>query len=184
MREIIYLAFINKSLPPFRQEMICYLTNKFPFVFESLKVDLNLKKFYAEERNQYNSPYILSSILNYLPREGAKIIGIINVDIYIPIFTFIFGEAQLNGKAALVSTYRLRNEFYGLPPDINLLYNRTVKETMHELGHTFGLIHCPNFECVMHFSTDVDEIDLKNSEFCRNCGEKLGNGTVINKINM
>ena len=95
------------------------------------------------------------------------------VDIFTPILTFLFGEAQLGGNGAIVSTHRLHNEFYGLPGDDDLLYARTLKEVLHELGHTMGLIHCQYYECVMHFSTYVEDIDLKKSQFCPVCKNKL-----------
>ncbi|HDL78962.1 MAG TPA: archemetzincin, partial [Bacteroidetes bacterium] len=65
--------------------------------------------------------------------------------------------------------FRLRNEFYGLPANNDLLAERFAKEAVHELGHTFGLIHCENPTCVMHASTYAEEIDLKNYQFCPNC---------------
>jgi archaemetzincin len=90
--------------------------------------------------------------------------------LFIPIFTFVFGEAQLGGRAALVSVRRLRQEFYGLAPDKAMLYARAEKEVLHELGHTLGLVHCRSFECVMRFSNSIEEVDLKSSDFCESCG--------------
>ncbi len=129
---------------------------------------------YSVDRNQYHSTFLLAQIIKHLPENGDKIIGITQVDIFIPILTFLFGEAQLNGNGALVSTYRLANEFYGLPRDREKLYQRTLKEILHELGHTMGLIHCPDFECVMNSSTYVENIDLKKTRYCRVCEELLG----------
>lgn len=104
-----------------------------------------------------------------MPKNGEKIVGITDVDIFIPILTFLFGEAQLSGQGALVSTHRLQNEFYGLPRDDKLLYERILKEVLHEFGHTFGLIHCKNYGCVMMSSSFVEGIDLKHWQFCRQC---------------
>jgi archaemetzincin len=95
-------------------------------------------------------------------------------DLYIPILTFVFGEAQLGETAALVSTHRLRPEFYGLPHDPRLLQARLLKEALHELGHTFGLRHCSDYLCVMSASHSADRIDLKQADFCPACAGEAG----------
>jgi len=169
----IYLAFINKHYPPFWKKLIKDLSNPLEHPLYYIDIHLDLKLFYSAERHQYHSTLILSKILNSMPDDAEKILGITNVDIYIPILTFLFGEAQLNGKGALISTFRLHNEFYGLPKNNHLLYQRTFKEILHELGHTFGLIHCQNYECVMNSSTYVEDIDLKMARFCKYCRPKL-----------
>jgi archaemetzincin len=103
----------------------------------------------------------------------VKILGVTELDLFIPIFTFLFGEAQLNGIGALVSTHRLHNQFYGIPENKKLLRSRLLKEAIHELGHTFGLIHCFTLKCVMKSSTYVEEIDQKSINFCRVCEQKI-----------
>jgi archaemetzincin len=124
---------------------------------------------YHAERQQYHSSEILARMQDYLRPGCWRLMGITAVDLYIPILTFVFGEAQLGGKCALVSTHRLRQEFYGLPPDDGLLMERTVKECVHELGHTVELTHCDDYRCVMASSHAVEWIDLKDSFFCREC---------------
>jgi archaemetzincin len=91
------------------------------------------------------------------------------LDLYLPILTFVFGEAQLEGACAVVSAHRLRQETYGLPPDQMLLRERLLKEAVHELGHTFGLTHCADRSCVMASPHSVEWIDLKTAEFCPSC---------------
>ena len=174
MSQIIYLAPINHIKLPHLDQLPLDLSRCIPYQFEIVKISVNLKMTYSKERNQYNSTLLLATVLKNLPEDGSKIIGITNVDIFIPILTFLFGEAQLNGKGAVVSTYRLHNEFYGLPADDELLYHRCLKEISHELGHTLGLVHCLNFECVMNSSTYVENIDLKNEKYCKNCQKILG----------
>lgn len=169
----VYLAFINWHRPAFWENLARDLKKSIPNDFAYLDIKLDLQLYYSEERHQFHSTLILSKILNFLPDDGVKIVGITDVDIYIPILTFLFGEAQLDGIGALISTYRLRNEFYGLRKDNRLLYQRTLKEVLHELGHTFGLIHCKNYQCVMHSSSYVENIDLKSAQFCAACREKL-----------
>ena len=92
-----------------------------------------------------------------------------SLDLYIPILTFVFGEAQLGGAGALVSYHRLRQEFYGLPPDADVLANRLLIETVHELGHTLSLTHCQDYRCAMAPAHAVEWIDIKDSGFCEDC---------------
>jgi archaemetzincin len=120
-------------------------------------------------RNQYNSTWILSQLLRQIPDESSKILGVTSLDLYIPVLTFVFGEAQLEGKAAVISSYRLRDELYGLPKNPEKLKERLEKEAVHELGHTFGLIHCREPGCVMYSVTYAEEIDFKFKNFCHAC---------------
>jgi archaemetzincin len=100
-----------------------------------------------------------------------------DLDLFIPIFTFVFGEAQVGGGVALMSTHRLHQEFYGLPEDTRLLFARAEKEAVHELGHTYGLAHCRSFDCVMHFSNSVEQVDLRPGDFCQSCAARWGDQT-------
>lgn len=174
MNNKIYLAYINEHFPPSWKNLVNDLSRCVRFTFEYIHLKLDLKLFHSPERQQYHSTLILSQILKFLPPDAHRIVGITHVDLYIPILTFLFGEAQYNGVGALVSTYRLNNEFYGLPRDDDLLYMRTQKEIMHELGHTFGLVHCQNFKCVMHSSTYVEDIDMKMAILCKECQQIMG----------
>jgi len=138
-----------------------------------LQKPLSLKEGYDSVRNQFNSTWILSRLLDLAPEEGCKIIGVTGVDLYVPVLTFVFGEAQVDGKAAVVSSYRLRDELYGLPKNPERLKERLEKEAIHELAHTFGLIHCREPECVMHSYTYAEEIDFKSKNFCNTCSALL-----------
>jgi archaemetzincin len=133
----------------------------------------DIKKAFDSSRNQYHSTALLAQLLKLAGRQNAKHIAVVDVDLYIPILTFVFGEAQLNGNIAIVSTHRLSNQFYGLQRDDNLMIERLEKELVHELGHTFGLYHCHQFECVMRSSTYVEEIDLKRVTLCMECAASL-----------
>ena len=124
-------------------------------------------------RRQYNSTAILSKLLAEESRAGKKVLGVADVDLFIPVLTFVFGEAQLDNRAAVMSVRRLRQQFYGLPADDRLFYERCEKEAVHELGHAFGLVHCQDFECVMHSSNSIEQVDLKKSAFCRSCWKLL-----------
>jgi archaemetzincin len=127
-------------------------------------------------RNQFNSTAIITVLLERFPAHSGKIIGITSVDLFVPVLTYVFGEAQLNGKAAVLSSFRLREELYGLNPNPPLERIRLLKEAIHELGHTFGLIHCQNPECVMHSSTSAEEVDIKGKNLCEKCEQSLLDG--------
>jgi archaemetzincin len=132
--------------------------------------------FLDEARGQYNSTQILLHLKNnhtFPHARDEKLLAVVGDDLFIPILTFVFGEAELGGNVAVASYHRLQNERYGLPGNDALLLNRFVKECLHELGHTYGLIHCMEQDCVMHASTDVEEVDLKGASFCSACSKSL-----------
>ena len=120
-------------------------------------------------RNQHYSTAILQAMQRFV-EPGARLLAVTSVDLYVPVLTFVFGEAQLSGGCAVVSLHRLREEFYGLPAREELMRERLVKEAVHELGHTFGLRHCDDWRCVMTSSHAVERLDVKGTEFCFLCG--------------
>jgi len=118
------------------------------------------------ERQQYHSSELLERMQYFLSRNSWRILGVTSVDLYIPILTFVFGEAQMGGPCAIVSAHRLSQSFYGLPPDAELEGQRLLKEAVHEIGHTLNLTHCDDYRCVMAPSHAVEWIDLKESKLC------------------
>ena len=102
-----------------------------------------------------------------------KILSICDKDAYSDNLNFVFGEANLGGQVAAIYLPRLRPEFYKLEPNVLMFIDRIVKEAIQELGHAFGLIHCNNKRCVMHFSNSLHDTDFKNKTFCENCKNKL-----------
>jgi archaemetzincin len=131
---------------------------------------------YDAKRGQYEAIHILRAVIDSLPRDAARALAVVDADLFIPMLTFVFGQAQLKGKAALMSLARLRQEYYGLPPNAPLFYKRAEKEAMHEVGHTFGLIHCTDKECVMALSNSIQQVDGKFAEYCRSCTILLQDG--------
>ncbi|MBZ0153801.1 MAG: archaemetzincin family Zn-dependent metalloprotease [Planctomycetes bacterium] len=121
------------------------------------------------DRGQYNTRVLLARLLQHADPKAQRLLGLTAVDLFIPVLTFVFGEAELGGRAAIVSTFRLENELYGLPPDPALCFERLVKESVHELGHLFGLVHCQRSSCVMASSNYVEGIDLKAASYCDRC---------------
>ncbi|MRR22527.1 hypothetical protein EG830_06055 [bacterium] len=146
---------------------------RYETVTEECHIDLS--SFYNPARRQYDGDRLLQQIPAFTSSEYHKMIGLFRVDLYIPILTYIFGQAILGRDCAVASVYRLRNELYGLKQDEDLLLARTVKEVIHELGHTFGLIHCHSATCVMRSSTYAEDFDLKDAAFCQKCRSLLGN---------
>ena len=125
------------------------------------------------KRGQHSSTRILRWILTGIPRSAEKVLGITDVDLFIPVLTFVFGEAQVGGSAAVVSTARLRLTYDDRPAPRDLVEGRLVKECLHELGHTFGLVHCPEVACVMSRSNSVLDVDQKRAALCRDCRQRL-----------
>jgi archaemetzincin len=136
---------------------------------EVLSAGLDPEPSFHSGRQQYYSTDLLARMQKHLVPGCWRLLGVTPFDLYIPILTFVFGEAQVNGSCAVVSTYRLRQEFYGLPTDPELLRQRLLKEAVHELGHTSGLTHCEDYQCVMAPSHAVEWIDLKGSSLCDEC---------------
>lgn len=129
---------------------------------------------YNPERRQHLSSSILRRLRKTLsPRRGERILAICDVDLYVPQLNFVFGEAELEGHFAVISLARLRQSFYGLPENRVLFLERATKEAVHELGHTFGLRHCPDSRCVMHFSNSLLDTDRKEASFCTRCRKLL-----------
>jgi archaemetzincin len=104
---------------------------------------------YDATRGQYGSVPILRDLLARVPEDALRLLAVTERDLFIPMLSFIYGQAQLGGMVAVVSLARLRQEFYGLPADAGLLAWRALKESLHELGHTFNLVHCPEIGCTM-----------------------------------
>ncbi|MDR3749112.1 MAG: archaemetzincin family Zn-dependent metalloprotease [Acidobacteriota bacterium] len=145
------------------------LHEKFHVPAEILSPTLDPSLTLHAERQQYHSSEILADMQRYINGSTWRLLGITGLDLYIPILTFVFGEAQMGGSSAVVSYHRLRQEFYGLPADMDMLANRLLIESVHELGHTLHLTHCHDYRCAMAASHAVEWIDIKDSGFCEDC---------------
>ncbi|MGB9609821.1 MAG: hypothetical protein ACPL7M_02520 [Bryobacteraceae bacterium] len=130
---------------------------------------------FDELRRQVWSTPVLARLAARPVPPGAVIVGVTTLDLFVPVFTFVFGEAQAPGPAAVISVHRLREEFYGLPPNPELLLERLMKELLHELGHTRGLRHCADWRCVMSSAHTVERIDVRQAAFCADCARLLHN---------
>lgn len=124
-------------------------------------------------RGQYEAGALLAALSCRPTPHSDYVLGIADVDLFARGLSFVFGQAELGGNAAVMSLTRLRPEFWGQAPNGTLLLERAVKEAVHELGHTIGLQHCPDPSCVMHFSNSLDDTDRKGQEFCDRCAGGL-----------
>ncbi len=124
-------------------------------------------------RCQYDSKAILKRLKRLHNPHSLKILGVADVDLFIPILKYVFGLAEIQGRCAVISLVRLRPQFYDAPPDPELFLARLEKTALHELGHTFGLTHCRDRRCVMCSSTRIQDTDAKGRDFCPTCEELL-----------
>jgi archaemetzincin len=167
---IVPVKFSNNS---FLKKIINELNRHFFSEISSLVLDLDVGNAYSEERAQFFSSQIIASFATQTSDIPGKVLLITEVDLFVPVLTFVFGEAQLNGKHSIVSVCRLHEEFYSGLSDDNLLFQRTMKEVLHELGHNFGLIHCKDWDCVMHSSQGIEEVDIKGNFYCKTCARSV-----------
>ena len=118
---------------------------------------------YDKKRGQYHSTPILDKLRVNIPQDAARVLGVTDVDLFVPELNFVFGEADPTSGVALISLARLKD------PNEAKYFARAIKEAVHELGHTIGLKHCKSPKCVMYFSNSLMDTDRKGADFCENC---------------
>ena len=177
---MICLLAIDRVDKTFLEKLSTDLEKIFGGKIKVSHTPLDLQFAYNLQRDQYHSSLILEKLSDFGsvgqkmdPEACERILGIVDVDLYVPDLNFVFGEADVVNSRAVISTKRLRPEYYGLPKDEMLFFDRTLKESVHELGHTYGLRHCPDKKCVMYFSNSLQDTDVKFFSFCENCKRKL-----------
>jgi archaemetzincin len=140
----------------------------FGFQVEIASLLSNVDFAFDTKRRQYHSTPILALLAELAPPHAIRILSLTTVDLFIPILTHVYGEAQLGGRASIVSTYRLREGLPALDTEGAYRY-RVTKEAVHELGHTFNLRHCKDPTCIMHYCRSVLDVDRKSDALCRYC---------------
>jgi archaemetzincin len=128
------------------------------------------------DRKQCDSTRLLEELK---ARHKGIVIGAAFCDLFIPVLTYVFGEAELAGRAAIFSIHRLRDEYYGLRPDPELLFDRALRELWHETGHLLGLVHCRDSFCVMSPSHSIEQVDDKSGRFCQDCARRLDRKSAL-----
>jgi archaemetzincin len=166
--EIITIDFDESKILPSVAAKISHETG---YQVSTHKLNSSLNQFYHPERSQYDAGKILQAFESQGSAE--KIILFTSVDLFLPIFTFVFGLAKLGGRTGIVSSHRLNTVYYGLGKNPDLLTTRLVKETVHELGHLLNLRHCSDYYCVMTSSNTADDIDIKGAEYCNACKSQI-----------
>ncbi len=131
---------------------------------------------FKPNRGQHLSTELLHHLADHAPPGCVRILGLTGLDLFIPILTYVYGEAMLPGKAAVVSIHRLSADSAGGIVAYRVLRDRVLKEAVHELGHTFGLTHCDDKQCAMSFAHSLEQLDHKQASFCRYCTVLLTDG--------
>jgi archaemetzincin len=174
-------SIIIFTLLPIEEHIIHSLVTPLESVFRTtVRVDPPqdevVNAAFDSSRGQFNSTLLIKYLLTQYRMPDTKILGITSVDLFVPVLTYVFGEAQLDGTVGVMSVFRYDETLYGMERNPAVLFERSLKEAVHELGHTFGLLHCRNYECSMHASTTVEDVDTKGVGFCSECRKKAGIG--------
>jgi archaemetzincin len=131
------------------------------------------------KRRQYNAAQLLKAFESKPVNEFDKVVAVLDEDLFVPIFTHVFGEATLGGKVALVSLYRLGKTQDADAPEFSAVLERAAKIALHELGHLFNIMHCTDERCLMRFSGNLDDLDRIPFQFCRYCTTFLEDATHV-----
>ena len=133
---------------------------------------------YIGSRRQTDAAALLDSLDLHKRRNHvrAPVLLVVSQDLCRDGDEFLFGLARPSTATAVVSTARLENAFYDLPDDNEMLTDRLIKESAHEVGHLLGLPHCPDEECIMHNPLTLQDLNRKRQWFCDRCREVLSQG--------
>lgn len=150
-------------------DTVCQEVHRIFHLAASVEVLLSDVDFaHDDSREQYHSTAILEKLASQKPPAAVRVLAITQVDLFIPILTYVYGEAQLGGKACVISTHRLAEGLRAGSPR-NLFLARVAKEAAHELSHTFNLRHCKDPGCIMHYCRNIRDVDQKHDDLCRYC---------------
>jgi archaemetzincin len=148
------------------------LMRVFGFPIEIMRLIDDLAFALDRQRRQYHSTLILEALDRKAPPGALKILAVTRQDLFIPILTHVYGEAQLGGRASIISLNRLK-EGLGSGGRVDEYHSRVAKEAVHELGHTFNLRHCKDPGCIMHYCHSAADVDRKSNRLCRYCSTLL-----------
>ena len=176
---LVHLLPVGKVDASLLEDLRVSIPRSLHVACQILPTALDPAPVYHAERQQYHSSEILQRMQALVRPQDWRLLAIADLDLYIPILKYVFGEAQIGGPCAVVSAYRLRQEFYGLDPDAALLSQRLLKESIHELGHTLDLRHCQDYRCVMASSHAVEWIDLRESTLCTSCQSQVESKSAL-----
>ena len=151
--------------PSYVSYVFKHLSMIIPGVIIKAPIPLPKSAFYAP-RNRYRA----DSLIEFLDRNtpaGQATIGLTILDISCTDSRSpdwgIFGYSYCPGKACIASSYRLRGM-----DKIDQLF----KVAIHELGHTQGILHCPDKHCFMQ-DAEGRNTTVNETGFCKECKKKL-----------
>ena len=134
--------------------------------------DLDAPEYaFDPRRNQYDAAAVIRRLESEAEAIGGcwKLLAVVDADLFVPIFTYVFGEARQGGTCAVVSLFRLRKHTDGSTPPPSVILERAAKVALHELGHLMNVFHCDDPHCLMHFTGGVADLDVTPLFFCRYC---------------
>lgn len=178
---LVRLLPVGKVRSSLLEDLRATIPHSLQVTCEIVPFELDPTPSYHAERQQYHSSEILQRMQSLVRPQDWRLVGVADVDLYIPILKYVFGEAQMGGRCAVISSHRLRQEFYGLDGDDALLNQRLLKEAIHELGHTLDLQHCYDYRCAMASSHAVEWIDLRESMLCESCRGRVERKAAVSR---
>lgn len=120
---------------------------------------------------------VLSYLGKLLPSDGAAIIGASWTDLYPKeSLNFLLGQGSLGTRSAAFCFGRFEpkldswNDISEITAD---LIWKIVKVILHETCHTFGLLHCKYYECLMNESHSIEEACSQPQMLCPVCLRKI-----------
>ena len=136
------------------------------------RVDLPEQAYY-EPRRRYRAEKILPFLLEKLPGDGDRILGLTGVDISTDKGDIkdwgILGLANLGGKECIVSAFRC----YGQAREDAHARILLAKVAVHEVGHTLGLDHCTTNGCLMEDAGGLVRTCDREYDLCAHCRSML-----------
>lgn len=124
-------------------------------------------------RNQYYSSIIFSKLERIKANPRELVLGVCEEDIYLPDEAYVLGHSDPVLGTTVISLFRIRQEFYGLPEDEMKVYSRLFKQAVHQLSLLFNISACKNPKCVNYYSQEMFDIDNKSIKLCDICKRKL-----------
>lgn len=168
----IYIAICDEIPAEIIPNLKKYIEEIYNMKTEIINISVNLQKAYNKKRNQYHATILLNEIQKKSPKDTFRLLALVDKDLYTEGLNFIFGQAC--GKFCIVSINRFKPCLWmNKKQEMEILFSRVLKTSIHEIGHTFGLLHCDNPKCVMFFSNWIGDTDRKSHEFCPTCIDKL-----------
>jgi archaemetzincin len=123
---------------------------------------------FNKDRQQYHCNAVLRRLAP-LAEPGGGVLGVTEVDLFVPDAPHVFGEADRESRTALMSLFRLRPG-----ADLELLRRRAQLEALHQAAHLVGLSYCEDVRCAMYLAQSLPEQDRKGLGLCNLCRNELG----------